>query len=451
MEHLRRGGSEMREASATPAQRSLQIPLGIVLIAASLIAPALAGSGYWTYNFAIVDLFVAVTVMQNMLLADAGQVSFGQGAVFGLAAYTTGIVAGLLGHSYGVGVLCGTAAGVALGLLFALPALRVQSYYLGFVTLSGAVVFPEMLVAFSDYTNGINGISRPVPALTIPVAGGVSRLSLLIMALAIASLVFHAWFRRSTIGRRMRVAAISSEAAMSLGFSPGRLRFLAFTIAAFVTGLAGSLYVAVIGFVSPYAFGVDLSIYFFFSVIVGGSGRLLGPVIGAWVLYLVPNALLAGLAEYRLLGYGIVAFVIMLVFPDGLVGGLERRLRRHRQREAVGEIAVGGVLAGAPHSVPAAAWRGAAIAVRDARKSYGRMVALGGLSLSVMPGKVHAVVGPNGSGKTTLIRALCGLIPLVPGIGRRPRRGWRRPRGAGHGSARPGPPSRRCPRPGCRP
>ena len=80
-----------------------------------------------------------------------------------------------------------------------------------------------------------------------------------------------------------------------------------------------------IAFVSPYAFRVDLSIFFFFSVIVGGSGRLIGPVVGTAILYLVPNALLADLASYRLLGYGAVALVIMLLFPDGVVGTLETR------------------------------------------------------------------------------------------------------------------------------
>jgi branched-chain amino acid transport system permease protein len=302
---------------------------------------------------------------------------------------------------------------VLLGLVFALPALRVQGYYLGFVTLSAAVVFPEMMVAWNSVTNGINGITRSVPSLTEPIGLGLSWIALMVMGLAMATLVFHAVLRNLSLGREMRVAAVSPEAAMALGLNPGMLRFIAFTIAAAGTGLAGALYVPVLGFVSPYAFRVDLSIFFFFSVVVGGNGQLIGPVVGVWILYLVPNALLADLSTYRLLRYGIVALVIMLAFPDGVVGSTDKMLRRHRLRERIGGITVDRVLAwrtGDPTSVG-----GAAITVRGARKQFGQLAALGGVDLTVGRGQVHGLVGPNGSGKTTLLNVISGLIKLDNG------------------------------------
>ena len=73
----------------------IQPGLGIVAVVGSIVVPAAIGSGYWTHNFLVVNLFITVAVLQNLLLADAGQVSFGQGAVFGLSAFTVGIVAGL--------------------------------------------------------------------------------------------------------------------------------------------------------------------------------------------------------------------------------------------------------------------------------------------------------------------------------------------------------------------
>jgi branched-chain amino acid transport system permease protein len=291
----------------------------------------------------------------------------------------------------------------------------VQGYYLGFVTLSAAVVFPQMLVALNDVTNGINGITVTVPALAAENRFGLSWTALLVAAAAIAALLFHAVFRVTSTGRRMRVAAASPEAAMTLGINPGRLRFLAFTIAAFGTGVAGVLYVPVLGFVSPYAFRVDLSIFFFFSVVVGGSGQLLGPVIGAWILYLVPNALLAGLSDYRLLGYGVVALVIMLAFPDGVVGSITDRLRRRRVRESVPLITMDRILAEPMQPRQQTVSATPAIVVQGARKSFGRLAALGGVDLTVTAGHVHGLVGPNGSGKTTLLNAISGLAPLDAG------------------------------------
>ena len=403
-------------ASAPEPQRLIdrQLLLGIALVIGSVVVPALLGNPYWTHNFTIVSLFITVAVLQNLLLSDAGQVSFGQGAIFGAAAYTTGIVSGLWGYPLAVGFLCGLGAAITIGLLFAAPALRVQGFYLGFVTLSAALVFPEMLVAFSDVTNGINGIALRVPALTTVLFAGLSWISILAVALAVLSLLFHAWFRSTALGRTMRVAAVSPEAALTLGASPGQLRFIAFTIAAIGTGIAGLLYGVSIGFVSPYAFRVDLSIFFFFAVIVGGSGRLIGPVVGTAILYLVPNALLADLASYRLLAYGAVALLIMLLFPDGVVGTLERALRRYRTRTRVSGIDFKTVLresAGAPQDGAASG----AISVRGARKAYGKMVALNNVDVTVTPGQIHAIVGPNGSGKTTLLNAISGLARLDRG------------------------------------
>src|SRR5208282_5724378 len=94
---------------------------------------------------------------------------------------------------------------------------------------------------------------------------------------------------RTVLGRRMRIAAASPEAAQSLGVSPGYMRFIAFLIASVGTGLAGVLYPPIVGFVSPNAFQLDLSILFFFAVIVGGKGQPLGTLVGVGLLYLVPN------------------------------------------------------------------------------------------------------------------------------------------------------------------
>jgi branched-chain amino acid transport system permease protein len=398
-----------------------QLVLGVITIVASVVVPAVTGNQYWSHTFNLVNLFIVVAVLQNMLLADAGQVSFGQGAVFGAAAYTVGIASTMHGASLPIAALFGLLAALALGSVFALPALRVQGYYLGFVTLSVAMVFPELLVAFNDYTNGVNGISRAVPALHVPVVAGLTPLSLLVIGLTSATLVGHAALRRTRLGRQMRVAAVSPEAALTLGFSPGHVRSAAFVIAAFGTGLAGILYVPVVGFLSPSAFHVELSIFFFFSVIVGGRGRLLGPILGVWILYLVPNVLLVDLVNYRLIGYGLVALAIMLLFPDGLVGTIENRLRRRRMAPGGADVGARWIMdvtaPGRASRTAHAAVDGSAavVAVDDVRKAYGNVLALNGVTLSVARGTIHGLVGPNGSGKTTLLNVVSGLARVDEG------------------------------------
>lgn len=382
------------------------------MIAASVVLPALSGNLYWSHTFHLVNLYVAVAVLQNMLLADAGQVSFGQGAVFGASAYMVGIAATMHGAALPLAALSGLAAALILGGLFALPALRVQGYYLGFVTLSVAMVFPELLVAFSDYTNGVNGIKLQLSQLHKPLFWGITPLAVLVMVLAGGTLTGHAALRGTRLGRQMRVAAASPEAALSLGFSPGHVRSAAFVIAALGTGLAGLLYVPVVGFLSPSAFHVELSIFFFFSVIVGGNGRLLGPILGVWILYLVPNVLMVDLVNYRLVGYGVVALAIMLAFPDGLVGTVENWLRRRTAKP--GDAAQVGVhyLLGMASARPSGNTR---VEVRHARKRYGEVVALDGVDLSVSPGTIHGLVGLNGSGKTTLLNVVSGFTRLDAG------------------------------------
>ena len=283
-----------------------------------------------------------------------------------------------------------------------------------------------MLVAFNTWTNGINGVRVSVPGLGTPLVGGVTPLSILVFLLGAAALCFHAWLRRQRLGQRMIIAAASPEAALSLGVSPGHVRSAAFIIAATGAAIAGVLYVPLVGFVSPSAFQVELSIFFFFSVIVGGQGRLLGPLVGVAVLYLVPNALLVDLVQYRLLGYGAVALAIMLAFHDGIVGTLTKRFARRGSETAQVTLDLAVAF---PTSEPRGDAGANAVEIAGARKRYGQLVALDDVSLTVVRGSIHGLVGPNGSGKTTLLNGISGFIRLDSGtlriFGESRRSAWR--------------------------
>lgn len=392
----------------------IQLAIATALIVLMVMVPSWIGSGYWTYVAQIVSLYIAVAALQNILFVDAGQMSFGQGSIFGLAAYVAGAASGLYGLPYGVAMVLGVAAAALAGLLFALPALRVQGFHLGFITLSAAVVFPELVVALDRYTNGVNGVVVSLFGFFDRTQFGVSVLSLLTGLFAIGAIALHVWLRATKLGRAMRVAAASPECSQSLGIHPGLMRSIAFLIAAVGTGLAGVLYPPVVGFIGPDAFLLDLSILFFFSVIVGGRGEPLAPVLGIIILYLLPNVFLAGLTEYRLLAYGVIVLLVMLFFPNGVVGSLIRWLEsRGRTESEAGAIPIDLVLSDL--AAPAPPGGDVVLKVQGARKNFGRVAALTDVNFELRRGEVHGLVGANGSGKTSLLNVLTGFSRLDSG------------------------------------
>ena len=315
-----------------------QVWIGIALIALTGFGPSLLGNEYWIHTFQLVNIYIGVAIFQNFLFVDAGQKSFGQGALLGMSAYGAAIVYGLNGWPLAAAAVFGIGAAMVGGLLFALPALRVQGFHLGFVTMSAAIVFPQLLVTLDKWTNGINGINVKMPFLTQERAFALSFIGLAIAIFPMLALVTHYAIRRSRLGRSMFVAALSPEAARALGIRPGVMRFIAFLIAAVGTGVAGLLYLPAVVFVSPQGFNIEMSFIFFFAVVVGGRGQMLGPVVGIWIVYILPNILLAQFIEYRLLAYGCLTLLAVMIFPDGIVGSLER-LRARRRSTGGGEKA----------------------------------------------------------------------------------------------------------------
>ena len=211
----------------------------------------------------------------------------------------------------------------------------------------------------------------------------------------------------------MQVAAVSSEGAQALGIKPGLMRFAAFVIAAIGTGICGVLYLPTVAFVSPQGFNIELSFIFFFAVVVGGRGKILGPVLGIWVVYILPNIALAGMVEYRLFIYGLLTLGTVILFPDGLVGSFERR-RARRGVSGVGEQAfrIDGFLQEMQGGDAIEPDEEIAVEVRAGTKSFGAVVAVNSVDLKVRRGETHGLIGANGSGKTSLLNVLSGMSRL---------------------------------------
>lgn len=398
-----------------------ELVIGVALVVILTLVPALTGNIYWTQIVLLASLYLIAATGLNLLRSEAGQMSFGQGAIFGAAAYGTAMASGLHGLPYWLGAIIGFIAGVIVGGLLALPSLRVQGYYLGFVTLAGALAFPQLLYIFDEQTSALTGITVFVPELAGTAFGSVSWLTIIIIVVTCLALAFYAVFRSSRLGRQMRVAGSSPETAVTLGLRPGRLRISAFLIASVMTSIAGVLYIPLIQYVAPSSFLLSFSVLLYFVVVIGGPGSILGPLIGVALLYVVPNAALAGAGEYRLLIYGVIAFVAMFLLPEGVVGSIRQYVEKRRNRNrATPNISLAPILERAPHlkhseTASTEASGGPILDLEGVSKRFGAVAAIDDMSLKVSPGHIYGIVGPNGSGKTSLLNAISGLVAVNEG------------------------------------
>jgi branched-chain amino acid transport system permease protein len=372
------------------------------------------------YAVHVVDVaivFALLAVGLGLAMGVAGQINLAQIAFFGVGAYTTAILTTRAGLGFWPAAAVAIVAASLTGLLVGLPALRVQSHYLGIVTLGLALAFVNWITN-AAVAGGAEGISAiPVPPLFgIDLASEYLYYYLELIAFAVA-LAFGLFVVRTPLGRRMRAMRDDPLAAAAVGAEVPLLRMTAFVLASVYGGLAGILYAGLIRYVAPETFSIANMFLLLAMVIIGGRRSLVGCVVGALGLSLIREAL-ADFATSAQLAYGIVVVLTVVFAPTGLAG-IPARVRdalRHRRRYA----AESATLQPFQPFDPAAEARTVRPAVpvleiRNLSKRFRGLKALDNVSLTVAAGDIRGIVGPNGSGKTTLFNVVSGLYKATGG------------------------------------
>ena len=380
-----------------------------VLAAAVLVAAAIVtADGYQVYVISLVGLTAMVGVGLNILLGLTGQISLGHAGFYAIGAYVGAILTTTYEWSFWAALpLAGVVAGIA-GMLLAIPALRVRGPYLAMVTIAFGFVVEQGAAEWKEVTGGWNGIMFiPLPE-TFGYTFIERDVALLVAVLTFGAVALYARLNASDWGKAMRAVRDSELAARSLGLDPVMVRTAAFTLSAAITGVAGAIFASLTNFISPESFPFLQSILFLLVAIIGGIGTVLGPVVGALVVVLLPE-FLSALAEYRLLFVGVLLLVVLVATPRGVVGEIERRLRRTDPRPArAGAFDVGAFLSRAGAGEP--------LAVAGLSVSFGGVVAVDGVSLRAEPGRITSIIGPNGAGKTSVLNLVCGYLRPEAGV-----------------------------------
>ncbi|BFG78639.1 branched-chain amino acid ABC transporter ATP-binding protein/permease [Paraburkholderia terrae] len=450
--------------SAVKKKNLIGALLGLVALA---VFPVLSGNPYYIHLVETIMIYAILLFGLDIVVGYTGQVSLGHAGLFGVGAYTAGVLFIKLGMPFYVTVPMAIVVTAAFGAILALPALRVSGPYLAMVTLAFGTIIQILINEMDFLTSGPMGIK-----ITKPVIAGhmldETQYYWVVAALLVVSLVVVHRVLKSHLGRAFEALRDSPIASDCMGVSVYRHKVYAFVISAGFAGLAGCLYSYSEQYISPNTYNFELTILFLLAIIMGGRKTRTGALIGSTIIVLLPKLLddismfrmvatalavivVAGalfsiarksvtprkvaipivgtvglavfsywidaLTDWRLTIFGLMILLVVYYLQDGVVGFVRKFFTHGRVRtvtvdtEKPAEITADAVL-----DVQVKGHE-TILDVRGVLMQFSGLKALNNVNLNVRRGTIHGLIGPNGSGKSTMMNVLTGIyIPTAGAI-----------------------------------
>jgi ABC-type branched-subunit amino acid transport system ATPase component/ABC-type branched-subunit amino acid transport system permease subunit len=435
--------------------------LVIALLVFPVVYRAFSDSNYALSIMSQAGLYAILTLAVGLVLGQAGQLSFGHTAFYGIGAYTTGLLIFKLHVPTFPAWVAGAAAAGLVALIIGRPVLKLKYFYLALATIGLGQIFLAIVLEWK-WGGGSNGFG-PVKALDLGVIVFNTQLKkyYLIWVVAIIILLFLSRLLKYRVGRALRGLAISEIAASTLGVKTANWKLQAFVFNAVFCGIAGGLFAFMYGAVSPQNFLFAASVLPIVMMLIGGDRTIWGAVVGAVLMTWVTNGFSQSMLQYNGTIYSVIMILLLVFLPVGILGLRFRmfgRLWAKIRGEAVEEVPVaavegGGttefganekqlsgedaaidpaVAAGTVSASAAAPQIGGLLAenlakqknamrggpllrVQDVSVHFGGLKAVSEVSLEVKEGSITALIGPNGAGKTTLFNAISRLQQMSTG------------------------------------
>lgn len=307
-----------------------------VVLAVGGLALALAAPHIFTgivarHLLVLIAINIILVASLDLLIGGAGLLSLGHAAFMGVGAYASALVV-KGGQPFPVGLAAGLVAAALAGLLVGLPALRLKGHYFSVVTFIVGIIITILMTNLVDLTRGPMGLTG-IPFVKLKLFGFEHTFRTIIFKVGyyyfvlgfVALTLLLRWrIGRSRFGRALTAIKGDENLAESVGIATYRVKVTAFTLAAAVAGVAGSLYAHYTAFISPDSFTFVHSFDLFVMNLLGGAGTFAGPIIGPIFL----TALSAGLKglspALAQVAYGVVLIIVIVVLPTGIAGGVKR-------------------------------------------------------------------------------------------------------------------------------
>jgi branched-chain amino acid transport system permease protein len=385
---------------ATPWRLATQLAPAAAALAAAALLPGVVDN-YWMQIAALAFIYWVLIAGLNLIVGYAGQLAIGFVGLLAIGAYTAAILCEKLGVPALAALVVAGCSGAFFGFLIGLPSLRLKNFYFAMTTLGFATIVTQIALGWGSLTGG--GIGLPGPVFPPPFD---TPLGFYYLALAMALLATYVLrnIAISNFGRGLVAVRDADVAAEAMGVPVVRLKLVTFTFSGGLAGVAGALYAARQTYITPDAFTFDLSVMFFIAVLIGGRGRIVGPMVATAVLTLLPE-IAAPLVAWSSFAYGLLLLLVVLLVPGGMAEYIDRIFKKRPVAARITSpkvAAIAGVIA-RPDAGPSSP-----VQVKGVALAFGGVRALDGVDLRVEPGTIHGLIGPNGSGKTTLLNVISG-------------------------------------------
>ena len=295
-------------------RRGALVAGGLVLVALPAVLPR-----YFVFLASLILVNAVVAIGLNLLSGYTNQLSFGHAGFLAIGAYVAAILTGRVAElPVVVTLLLAGLVTAGVGVALGVPCLRLEGLYLTMATLAFGFVVVEAILTLDTLTRGADGLRVPVARVgPWPLATDGARYYLVVVvaALLVAAAVN---LTRTRAGRAFLAIRESEIAAQASGIQVAAYKTMAFGLSAFYTGVAGGLFAFVVGYLSPDAFDVFLSVDFVVMIILGGLGSVPGSIVGAVVVTVLHDTL-AGFQTYRPLIFGTILIACMLFMPGGIM------------------------------------------------------------------------------------------------------------------------------------
>jgi branched-chain amino acid transport system permease protein len=286
----------------------------------TLIVPYLITSDYHMNLINQAIIFTILTLGLNVVLGTAGQLSLATAAFWGIGAYTSALLTVRCGVSFWIAFPLSGVVAALFGMFLGVPSLKVKGHYLAMVTIGFGEITHLVLKNAAGFTGGPNGISN-IPVVTfagVPLSTPFSYYYLLLASL-LAAVLFTYRMRASKMGRAFIAISDKEIIAESMGINAHLYKVMAFSISAFWAGIAGSLYAHSFHYINPSTFVFGESVKVMCMLFIGGAGTIFGPIVGSFMLVMLPEWL-RFMQEIYMAIYGLGVALMMIFWPKGILG-----------------------------------------------------------------------------------------------------------------------------------